>query len=168
MKTIHVAASLTGMQSERIDEIALSMISTLRYSKKSIIKEIGESYPTHPSLKQVLELLQKLQINQPFTSDVLEAIYFLIKSRPVKSIATQTRVMNHKTAIAALESYLQHSLGFQMTSPPHWTENVRSIAPKATAADTSISSHSQKAFKESTIKDDQPFPTRAWRFLPEK
>uniref|UniRef100_A0A914ZBD2 UBC core domain-containing protein n=1 Tax=Panagrolaimus superbus TaxID=310955 RepID=A0A914ZBD2_9BILA len=157
------------MQSERIDEIALSMISALKYSKKSIMKEIGESFPSHPSLKQVMELLQKLQINQPFTSDILEAIYFLVKSRPVKSIATQTRVMNHKTAIAALESYLQHSLGFQMTSPPHWTENVRSLAQKAaTTVDTSISSHSQKTSKEISAKDDQPFPTRAWKFLPEK
>uniref|UniRef100_A0A914PFM2 Uncharacterized protein n=1 Tax=Panagrolaimus davidi TaxID=227884 RepID=A0A914PFM2_9BILA len=171
MKTIHVAASLTAMQSERIDEISLSMISALKYTKESILNGIAESFPSHPSIRQVMELLQNLHINKPFTSEVLEAIYYLIQSRPVRSIATQTRVMNHRTAIAALESYLQHSLGFQMTSPPHWTESVRSVIQKSSITsmnDTSISSHSQKTSTENSIIDDQPVPTRAWKFLPEK
>uniref|UniRef100_A0A914PJX8 Uncharacterized protein n=1 Tax=Panagrolaimus davidi TaxID=227884 RepID=A0A914PJX8_9BILA len=171
MKTIHVAASLTAMQSERIDEISLSMISALKYTKKSILNGIAESFSSHPSINQVMELLQNLHINKPFTSEILEAIYYLIQSRPVRSIATQTRVMNHKTAIAALESYLQHSLGFQMTSPPHWTESVRSVIQKSSITsmnDTSISSHSQKTSTENSTIDDQPVPTRAWKFLPEK
>jgi hypothetical protein len=59
----------------------------------------------------------------------------------------------------------------ETTSPPHWTESVRSVIQKNSITsmnDTSISSHSQKTSTENSTTGDQPVPTRAWKFLPEK
>ena len=169
MKTMHVAASLTGMQSERIDEAALTMIASLQYSRTaSMIEDIKKMFSTHPNCDRIVQLLQNLPINQKLISPILECVHALIKSHPVKS-NLNSRIVTKRTAIAALEAYLQHSLGFQITSPPHWTEVVRSVYQKsAPIGDSGTSGNSPSRVKESPPKDDYPRPTRAWKFSSEK
>ncbi|KAE9551922.1 hypothetical protein FO519_004881 [Halicephalobus sp. NKZ332] len=171
--TFRIATPLAAIHSERIDEIALNFVgSTTNEFTRKVTEEIRELFPNHTSLEPAIELINSLPVYKPFDERTLAHVRELVQSRPVKSMATQARVMTSKTAIAALESFLQHSLGFQMVAPPHWVESLQAVPNRIGTPVQSLniegSSTPAQRLKETLAQDERPSPTRVWKFNPEK
>jgi len=171
--TFRIATPLAAIHSERIDEVAINFVSsTTNELPRKVADEIRELFSNNSTLEPAIELINSLPIYRPFDERTLAHVRELIQSRPVKSMATQARVMTSKTAIAALESFLQHSLGFQMVAPPHWVESLQAIPNRIGTPIQSLniegSSSPGQRLKETLAQDERPSPTRVWKFNPEK
>uniref|UniRef100_A0AC34RKZ8 UBC core domain-containing protein n=1 Tax=Panagrolaimus sp. JU765 TaxID=591449 RepID=A0AC34RKZ8_9BILA len=174
VQTIHIAAPLTAIQSEKVDELALHYVASTSSTPNSrIVDQINEEAANDDLIVSVVDMLNSLPVYRPFNEQTLHQIHEIVQSKPIRSLATQARVMTSKTTIAALESFLQHSLGFQMVAPPHWVESVQPVQSRLFNPMQSISSENNanasiQSMKESLIKDEKPLPTRAWKFNSEK